>query len=919
MQWRGRVFALALALAVAAPACAAEALEDRIAVDPEGVIAELDQSLPTLRDPAARARALQTKALAQSRLSRWDAARADLVTALALAPRADEDLRAELFYARSVVESDQLEFVAGLEAAAEARTIWQRLHGKDDLRTIRADTSWGMSAMALGRTAEALPLLEHGWQVASRLLPPGNNERADVGIYFATALSRSRMSDRAEPLLRQLLAESALLPEGHAMRAKVRISMGSELMSQGRTGEAIPILREGVEEGVNARGLIIGERANALGVLGSALLSQDRPEDAAAFLAAAADLFGTVGRRSLQASAMILGGGAADRAGDRQRGLAMRQQALDIYRSLPNGSELGIALSQFKLAQSLANTGRLDEAESAAAQAAEVLGRLRAPTHFQTTNSRISLGWIQVLRGNVAQGLPLVRDNFRLSVQVNEQQEVARSQVVGVLDNVEAYSQALDAALRGGDSEFAFEVLQVMIESDASRAAVAVAERESAGDSALGSLLRRRQEASAALGDAEVALTRQLGLEAASAATREQLQRQRDDHAARLAAIEAELDRAYPAFRTLLRPRRLALGEVQARLAPREVLLATVESDLGLVTMAISRREVAIGRSPLRRHDVRALVRRLRAGIDTGKSADFDLAAARALYVALFTPEVAALARPGTRLRVASGDILSALPLSVLVSQPGKDLATARFLIEDHALSVVPAIAALGDMPEDSISGGRLVAVGAPVEPADPALRRLGALPQAEREIAEMARMLSRGARPVVLTGKDATEARLRATNLHNVGVLLFATHGLVAGAFDARSEPALVLSPGGADGTANDGLLTASEAAALDTDAQWVVLSACDSAAGSQTSAAAYTGLARAFLFAGAHRVIASHWPVRDDMAARLSLGTIEAARDGKSPDEALRKAVLRVMHDRKLADARNPALWAPFMVVVR
>ncbi len=548
-----------------------------------------------------------------------------------------------------------------------------------------------------------------------------------------------------------------------------------------------------------------------------------------------------------------------------------------------------------------------------------MLARLRAPTHFQTTNSRISLGWIQALRGNVAQGLPLVRDNFRLSVATNEQQEVARSQVVGVLDNVEAYSQALDAAIRGGDTEFAFEVLQVMVESDASRAAVAVAEREQAGDSGLGLLLRRRQEASAALVDAEAALTRQLGVDGASAVARDTLQHQRDERAGALTAAEAELDRAYPAFRTLLRPRRLTLAEVQARLAPREVLLAMVESDLGLVTMAVTRRGVAIGRSPLRRHEARALVRRLRAGIDAGKSVDFDLDAAHALYEAIFTPEVAGLVRPGTRLRVASGDILSALPLSVLVPERGKDLATSRFLIEDHALSVVPSIAALGDMLEDRIRSGRLVAVGAPIEPSDPALKLLGALPRAEREIAEMARMLKRGGTPVVLTGANATEAKLRATNLHDVGVLLFATHGLVTGAFDARSEPALVLSPGGGDGAANDGLLTASEAAALDTDAQWVALSACDSAAGSQTSAAAYTGLARAFLFAGGHRVIASHWPVRDDMAARLSLGTIEAARDGKGPDEALRKAVLRVMHDRKLADARNPALWAPFMVVVR
>ena len=61
------------------------------------------------------------------------------------------------------------------------------------------------------------------------------------------------------------------------------------------------------------------------------------------------------------------------------------------------------------------------------------------------------------------------------------------------------------------------------------------------------------------------------------------------------------------------------------------------------------------------------------------------------------------MVRPGTRLRVATGDILSALPLSVLLRERGTNLATSRFLIEDHALSVVPAIAAVGAMPVDRI------------------------------------------------------------------------------------------------------------------------------------------------------------------------------------------------------------------------
>ena len=78
-------------------------------------------------------------------------------------------------------------------------------------------------------------------------------------------------------------------------------------------------------------------------------------------------------------------------------------------------------------------------------------------------------------------------------------------------------------------------------------------------------------------------------------------------------------------------------------------------------------------------------------------------------------------------------------------------------------------------------------------------------------------------------------------------------------------------------------------------------------------------SGLARAFFYAGARSLLVSHWPVRDDVAARLTVGLVKAAQKGATPDEALQRAILGVMHDRKLSDARNPAVWAPFMVVAR
>jgi CHAT domain-containing protein len=64
--------------------------------------------------------------------------------------------------------------------------------------------------------------------------------------------------------------------------------------------------------------------------------------------------------------------------------------------------------------------------------------------------------------------------------------------------------------------------------------------------------------------------------------------------------------------------------------------------------------------------------------------------------------------------------------------------------------------------------------------------------------------------------------------------------------------EPALVLTLPEKPTKLDDGLLTASEVAQLKLNADWVVLSACNTAAGDKPGAEALSGLARAFFYAG-------------------------------------------------------------------
>jgi CHAT domain-containing protein len=154
----------------------------------------------------------------------------------------------------------------------------------------------------------------------------------------------------------------------------------------------------------------------------------------------------------------------------------------------------------------------------------------------------------------------------------------------------------------------------------------------------------------------------------------------------------------------------------------------------------------------------------------------------------------------------------------------------------------------------------------------------------------------------------------VKTTALTAYRILQFATHGLVAGDLSGLTEPALVLTPPDVATEADDGLLTASEIAALKVNADWVVLSACNTAAGDGQGAEALSGLARAFFYAGARALLVSHWPVYSQAATELTTKTFAAL--AAAPDigraEAFRRSMLTL-----IAEGRPPGYWAPFIIV--
>jgi CHAT domain-containing protein len=191
-------------------------------------------------------------------------------------------------------------------------------------------------------------------------------------------------------------------------------------------------------------------------------------------------------------------------------------------------------------------------------------------------------------------------------------------------------------------------------------------------------------------------------------------------------------------------------------------------------------------------------------------------------------------------------------------------------------------------------------------------------LPDTADELNAIAKNLGVAAADIHL-GEDASETTLKRTPLADYGIVYFATHGLVAGDVKGLAEPSLVLSIPRQPSEFDDGLLTASEVAQLKLNADWVVLSACNTIAGDRPGAEALSGLARSFFYAGARALLVSHWAVNSEAATRLTISTFERLkadpRLGRA--EALRQAMLAYLNDASSPRNAYPALWGPFALI--
>ncbi len=468
-----------------------------------------------------------------------------------------------------------------------------------------------------------------------------------------------------------------------------------------------------------------------------------------------------------------------------------------------------------------------------------------------------------------------------------------------------------------------------------------VAARTSGVDARLAELLQQRQQLARQIEAAQQRFEKAVG------SGREQNPPDRVKELVQsLQEVSAEIRGSYPAFAEQVFPRPVAAAAVQAELGADEAAL-TVLTTAGATYLFLLRPDALyVAVSAHTRAQVDQLVAQVRRSIRfdaDGGLPEFAAGAAHQLYQVLLAPLQSRLAGVNHLVYVPDSGLVS-LPLGLLLRSPAGPSAEVPpaggvphaggldFVQKQLAISTLPSLSsfvALRTSAPVQQSSGQLLGIGDPVLGAEaqtgvtralPGVvsvdvhANLSPLPATRLEIETISRSF---AEKTLLYQNAATEAALYGmADLRRFSVIVFATHGLLRDDEMGVHEPALILTRD----AEHDGFLSASEISSLSLNADWVVLSACNTGApDGSPRAPGLSGLARAFFFAGARGLLVSHWDVNSSAAVHITTSTIALNRGSEQMSKARALQVtLNRFIDGELGEVgRHPGYWAPFVFV--
>lgn len=537
-------------------------------------------------------------------------------------------------------------------------------------------------------------------------------------------------------------------------------------------------------------------------------------------------------------------------------------------------------------------------------------------------------------------------------------------------------------ALRQEAAAESFRLADIARGSSVQRALTASAARAAIADPQLADLARREQDAQQRINALTGLLTQLLSAPPDQQLPQIQARMKQDIDTLKVERqqLKKDIAKRFPDYAELVEPQSATLASAQKLLRPDEALVSWYFGEEGGWVWAIPKegeaqfKEVGLDRSQLAQ-----VIARLRRALDPGVATideipDFDVTRAYELYSALLKPVEGVWGKAHTLLAVPHAE-LGQLPLALLPTEAMGAIPRTAVLFDGYrkvpwlarrvAVAQLPSVTALASLrklppgaaerrpfigfgdplfsveqartAKVALAGTQLATRGVPLKlrnaphtsgVSSAELALLPRLPDTQEEIREIAKVLNADPEQDIYLQTRATEKTVLSTPLNNRRVVMFATHGLVPGELDGLTQPALALtSPEVAD-PGGDGLLTMEEILTLKLNADWVVLSACNTASGEGAGSEAVSGLGRAFFYAGARALLVSNWPVETVAARSLMTDLFRRQSENKQPSkaEALRQAMTDLMDGPGSIDPKtkrvsfsyaHPLFWAPFIVV--
>ncbi len=759
---------------------------------------------------------------------------------------------------------------------------------------------------------------------------------------------QGRVIEGEADIRKALLSRLKLVGKYHASTAGTTIALSEALNEQTRFAEAEQLARRAVEI-YRALGSVEDDRGlvRAKNMQATTLNRLGRFDESAKLYEEIDDAtrnWKAVQREQLRASSPRVF--ANYLAGNISAGIELARAALSRERARYADGHFNVALARATLGAGLVLAGRDADALQEYSAALPVL---LASTHESDDDDTQSSVTEQRLQRVIESYLTLLARNR-------------------VTDDVAAESFRLTEIIRGHAVE---------------RSLLAASTRAVLNDTGLATLVRREQDLQKEIGARLGALTNMLALppeerdEKAIAAHRDAIAKLRSE---RIAA-RRNIERRVPGYGDLVSPRAATIEQVRAVLRPNEAFVSIYVGATVTFMWAVPRSgPIAFASVSLGSAEVTRDVERLREAFDAEVATvsdipPFDVRLAHQLYAQLLEP-IASGWRSAQSLIVVSNGTLARLPLALLptaqVELPGKaepaftEYRDVPWLVRTHSVTVVPSAAALRSLrqlPQGKPSREAFIGFGDPLFDAEqavefarttdppvqvaeltgrgfPLARRASArfddrsavtllprLPDTAEELRAIAQALGVDPSKALHLGKDANEQKIKTSDLSRYKIVAFATHGLIPGDLDGLTQPALALTAPRVAGVGGDGLLTMEEILALKLDADWVLLSACNTAAASGAGAETATGLARAFFYAGTRAVLVTNWAVHSDAARSLvsELFRRQGLDSKLSRGEALRQAMLALIDGmgytnstgNTLFSYAHPLFWAPYTII--